>query len=238
MANNGHACDDPGSGTLIAGSIFAVRNLSSIRLSHWWRAFFVALAIYAGLGLAILLFVPDSVGVFALGAYCIPANSVVPLPHEPALLYYARYYDPAWCALAATIGSMIACYADYAMVGAVLRHRLLSSTRSSRLFRWAMRWMRRWPFAITVLFSFTPLPIAVVRILAPAINYPIHRYMLAQIIGRFPRFYIVAWIGHTIQIPVWLIIAITVVLVGTFFMTSCSEQDDDDEKLDTKYADA
>jgi len=209
-----------------------VDSLSFPRLTHWWRTFFVALAIYAAFGLVIMLFVPGFAGIFALGAYCIPANSVVPLPHEPAVLYYARYYDPAWCALAGTIGSLIACFSDYAMVGAAMRSRALSSTRNSRLFQWATRWMRRWPFAITVLFSFTPLPIAVVRILAPAINYPVRRYMLAQIIGRFPRFYILAWIGHTILIPTWLIIALGVALVAVFLVTSRAVQDDDDDEED------
>jgi membrane protein YqaA with SNARE-associated domain len=185
------------------------------RLNVWWRAFVIALCAYAVVGVIVLALVPDLAGAFLLGVYCIPANSVMPFPHEPAVLFFARYYDPLIVALAATIGSIIASFADYAMVGAAMRHRALASTRNSRLFQWALRWMRRFPFAIIVLFSFTPLPISIVRILAPAVEYPIRRYVLAQVVGRLPRFYILAFIGHTFVIPTWVLLA----LVGALLMS-------------------
>ena len=210
-----------------------MRRLFFLRLNHWWRAFLLALAAYAVLGMVVLAFVPDLAGVFLLGAYCIPANSVVPIPHEPAILYFAKFYDPFWCALAGTIGSLIACYSDYAMVGAAMRHRALAKTRNSALFQWSTKWMKRYPFLITVLFSFTPLPIAVVRILAPAVEYNVRRYMLAQIVGRFPRFYILAWIGHTVMIPTWIIIALGIALLAGFFLGARAvEADDEDEDED------
>jgi membrane protein YqaA with SNARE-associated domain len=210
-----------------------MRRLFLLRLNRWWRAFLYALAAYAVVGVFVLALVPDLAGVFLLGAYCIPANSVVPVPHEPAMLYFAKFYDPFWCALAGTIGSLIACYADYAMVGAAMRHRALTTTRNSRLFQWSTKWMKRYPFAITVLFSFTPLPIAIVRILAPAVEYPVRRYMLAQIVGRFPRFYILAWIGHTVMIPTWIIIGLGVVLLLAFFIGASAVEDDGEDEDDT-----
>ncbi len=192
----------------------------------------LALAAYAIVGVIVLAFVPDLAGIFLLGAYCIPANSVVPIPHEPAMLYFAKFYDPFWCALAGTIGSLIACYSDYAMVGAALRMRALKKTRESRMFQWSTKWMRRYPFAITVLFSFTPLPISIVRILAPAVEYNVRRYMLAQIVGRFPRFYILAWIGHTVLIPTWIIVTLGIVLLFAWLLGARSVEGDDDEDED------
>ena len=192
----------------------------------------LALAAYAILGFVVLAFVPDLAGIFLLGAYCIPANSVVPIPHEPAMLYFAKFYDPFWCALAGTIGSLIACYADYAMVGAAMRHRALAKTRNSALFQWSTKWMKRFPFAITVLFSFTPLPISIVRILAPAVEYNVRRYMLAQIVGRFPRFYLLAWIGHVVMIPNWILIGLAILLLATFFIGARSVEDDDEDADD------
>lgn len=209
-----------------------MRRIFLLRLNHWWRAFLLALAAYAVVGAIVLAVLPDLAGVFLLGAYCIPANSVVPVPHEPAMLYFAKFYHPFWCALAGTIGSLIACFADYAMVGAAMRHRALASTRNSRLFQWSTRWMKRFPFAITVLFSFTPLPISIVRILAPAVEYSVRRYMLAQIVGRFPRFYILAWIGHTVLIPTWIIIGLGIVLLFTFFLGARAVEGEDDEDED------
>jgi ribonucleoside-triphosphate reductase len=168
----------------------------------------------------VLALAPSLAGVFLLGAYCIPANSVIPFPHEPAVLFFAQFYDPFLIAVAATIGSIIATFADYAMVGAAMRTRVLAGTRNSRLFQWAMRWMRRYPFAIIVLFSFTPLPISVVRILAPAIDYPIPRYIAAQLVGRLPRFYLLALIGHAFHIPGWILAGLVVVLIGSVLLSA------------------
>jgi membrane protein YqaA with SNARE-associated domain len=221
-----------------------VRRLFFLRLNHWWRAFLLALAAYAVIGTIVLALVPDLAGVFLLGAYCIPANSIIPFPHEPAVLFFARFYDPLLIAVAATIGSIIASFADYAMVGAAMRHRALASTRQSPLFQWALRWMRRYPFAIIVLFSFTPLPISVVRILAPAVDYPIRRYVLAQVVGRLPRFYILAWIGHAFVIPTWALLAMLVLLLGSVVMSArggdaaAEDLDPTDDDLDDDLASA
>ena len=218
-----------------------MRRLFLLRLNRWWRAFLLALAAYAVVGVFVLALVPDLAGVFLLGAYCIPANSIVPVPHEPAMLYFAKFYDPVWCAVAGTIGSLIASFADYALVGAALKHRALRSTRESRLFQWSTRWMKRAPFAITVLFSFTPLPISIVRILAPAVEFPLRRYMLAQIVGRFPRFYILAWIGHTVAIPTWMIIGLGIVLLMSFILGARAveeEIDDEDDDAEAVLASA
>ncbi|HSD85856.1 MAG TPA: VTT domain-containing protein [Kofleriaceae bacterium] len=197
-----------------------MRRLFLLRLNVWWRAFLLALAAYAALGALTLVFAPDMAGVFLLGAYCIPSNSIIPIPHEPGVLFFAKYYDPIWIATAATIGSLIASFADYAMVGAAIRHPFFRGTRESKLFRWTLRAMKRWPFAIIVLFSFTPLPISVVRILAPAADYPIGRYALAQIVGRFPRFLILAWIGHVLMIPTWVVLALLGVLLLSLYLSS------------------
>ena len=219
-----------------------MRRFILLRLNNWWRAFVLALAAYAVVGTIVLVAVPHLAGVFLLGAYCIPANSVIPIPHEPAILYFAKFYDPFWCALAGTIGSLIACFADYAMVGAALRHRALAKTRNSSLFQWSTKWMKRYPFAITVLFSFTPLPISIVRILAPAVEYNVRRYMLAQIIGRFPRFYLLALVGHAVMIPNWILIGLGIFLLTTFFIGARSVEDDDedvdDDEPEPDYANA
>lgn len=188
----------------------------------------LALAAYAVAGLLVLAFVPDLAGVFLLGAYCIPSNSIVPIPHEPGVLYFAKYYTPFWIALAATAGSLIASFADYALVDAASRHPIFAGTRGSRLYRWAIIAMKRFPFAIVVLFSFTPLPISVVRILAPASEYPIGRYIAAQIVGRFPRFFLLALIGRAVMIPTWVLVAMFAALAFGVFLSVRGRPADDD----------
>lgn len=209
----------------------------TVRLNPWWRAFLYALAIYAVLGAIALALDPELGGVFLLGLYCIPANSVFPFPHEPAVLFFAQFYDPLWIALAATAGSIIASFSDYALVGAALHTRALAGTRNSRVFKWAVGRMQRWPFAIVVLFSFLPLPISVIRVLAPASGYPIGRYIVAQLVGRLPRFYILALIGQALVVPTWVLLALTL-LIPLSMLVGPRDEDDEDADEDADLASA
>ena len=174
-------------------------------MKRHWRSFFFGLCAIGVVGSVCVLLAPRLGGLFLLTLYCIPTNSIFPLPHEPGILYFAQFYDPLWIAIAATIASVVMSFADYAMVGAWMRHPKLGAVQHTRVFRWAVRWMKRWPFAIVTLFSLTPLPIQVVRILAPASGYPIKRYIAAQALGRLPRFYALAWLGAAIRFPPWLL---------------------------------
>ena len=210
-----------------------VTYLRRARLNMYWRAFVIGLSAMAAIGGAILLVAPALSGLFLLALYCIPSNSVLPIPHEPGVLLFARYYDPLWIALAATAASVIVSFADYAIVEAALRRPRMSGARNSRLFRWAVKWMQRWPFPIVVLFSLVPLlPISVIRVLAPASGYPIGRYVVAQIVGRIPRFYVLAWLGSTIQFPTWVLAVMFVALLLTFWLSGRSTEDDAGEGLD------
>lgn len=208
----------------------SLRRLRKLRLTHRWRAFVIALAVYAALGTAVMLFATDLAGLFLLGLYNIPANSVIPVPHEPGILYFAKFYDPVEIAVAATMGSVIVSFADYALIEAAMRHPRVKGASEARLFRWAVRWMTRWPFFIIVVFSMIPvLPIAVVRALAPASGYPLKRYIGAQIVGRFPRFLMLAWVGQQFMIPTWILVVFTLALLVLMYVTSSPAPDDDEE---------
>lgn len=184
------------------------------------RAFVVALAGFGAAGVAVALLVPALAGLVLFALYSIPANSMIPVPHEPGLLFFARYYPPLAIAAAGTLGAALVCIADYAVVGAAMRHPRFRAAGETRLFRWAVRGMRRWPFAIVALFALVPMPVYVIRVLAPASGYPLGRYVVAQSVGRFPRFLALAWIGHEIQVPTWILVAIFAVLVAALLLVS------------------
>jgi hypothetical protein len=86
-------------------------------------------------------------------------------------------------------------------------------------------------------FSLTPLPISIIRVLAPASGYPIGRYVAAQIVGRLPRFYVLAWLGRTIDFPTWILGLMFVVLLVTFWFSGRSTRIDpanDEDDPDTE----
>jgi membrane protein YqaA with SNARE-associated domain len=207
-------------------------------LSGHWRSFFLALIAVAAVGLVIVIAWPELAGLFLLGVYCIPANSVIPIPHEPGVLYMAQFYDPLWIALAATAGSVVVSFSDYAMVEAAMRSPKTERAQNSALFRALVRCMKWKPFPTVIGFSLLPLPISLVRVLAPASGYPIGRYIVAQIIGRIPRFYVLAWIGAAVSFPAWLLIAMFAAMVVTIYVTNRATGEAEDETEAEAEADA
>lgn len=195
--------------------------------------FFLALCGVAVAGLLIVTLAPALAGLYLLGLYCIPSNSILPIPHEPGVLYMARFYSPAAIAVTATAASAVVAFADYALVEAAMRHPRIQGARDARMMRWAVRWMTRYPFAIIVAFSLVPvLPISVVRALAPISGYPLRRYIAALVVGRLPRFYLLAWLGRVVLIPTWVLLLVTVATFAMMFLGGTPtpvDEDDDDE---------
>lgn len=201
------------------------------QLSRRWTAFAWSLAGLAAAGGVVVAIAPHLAGLFLLAAYCVPANSILPIPHEPGVLFVAGFYAPLAVALAATAGSVVASFVDYAVVETALQSPRVARARERGVIGWSIRTMRRAPFAIIVAFSLIPLlPISVIRALAPASGYPFGRYLLAGLIGRLPRFYALAYLGHAIAFPAWLLVAITLVTLGVAYASAASARYDDDER--------
>ncbi|CAN5887922.1 hypothetical protein BH11MYX3_BH11MYX3_23330 [soil metagenome] len=180
-----------------------------------------ALVALAGAGLAIVIVWPALTGLVLLALYCVPANSILPIPHEPVVLAVSGMYPPLLVAIAATVGSVVASISDYAVVETALRSPRIDQARDRGVVGWAIRQLRHAPFLIIMAFSAIPLlPISVVRALAPASGYPFRRYLLAGMIGRFPRFYALAYLGAAVEIPTWALVLVTVVTVGVAIASS------------------
>lgn len=193
-----------------------------------WRTFAGALAAL-GIGGALLVAIaPSLAGLVLLAAYCVPANSILPLPHEPGVLFIATFYAPLGVAIAATIGSAIGSVSDYALVETALLHPKIDRARSRGVIGWAIRWFQKAPFAIVLACSLVPfLPISVIRVLAPASRYPFARYFLAGLLGRIPRFYALAYLGHALQLPAWVVIAVTLATLGVALASTVAARADE-----------
>lgn len=182
-------------------------------LPRSWRIFGYCLLAVAAAGLATILLAPDLAGLYLFGLYSAPSNSIVPIPHEPGLFFVARYYDPFWVAVAGTSGTCLSAFLDYAVLIRLFERDIFSRAKESRLFEGTLRWFMRRPFATVVVFAATPLPVALVRVLAPAAKYSAARYVAAMAVGRFPRYWFMAWIGQAVGFPNWLLVAMFVVLL-------------------------
>lgn len=216
----------PGSGTMSNFTMPWRRNQQP--LSSGWRNLAIALLCLCLAGMAILIFVPDATGLFLLALYSIPSNSMIPVPHEPGVLYFAKYYHPLWIACAGVLGTAVAAFADYELIGRAMNHPKLDGTRNTRVYQWAVRWLMARPFVTIIIFAATPLPIYVVRVLAPASGYSIKRYIAALMVGRFPRFLVLAWFGYAFPMPTWLLVVLFVVMVAALLIPLARQKNQND----------
>ena len=135
--------------------------------------------------------------------YAIPAHLLISVfANEPALLAAAKTTPPVWVAIAGTSGCIVAAILDYALIGWFVNHRLIKTELDdSRGYHLAQRFFSRAPFVLIVVSALVPMPFYPAKILAIARGYPLTRFLLAVILGRFPRFYLFALGGQKVQAP-------------------------------------
>lgn len=146
---------------------------------------------------------PDFRGLVLYGLYAVPAHLLISfMPHEPYLLYAAKDFDPRLVAAVGTVACLAAIAIDYWLIGWVVRHHLVApKLDQSTSFRTAERWFGKAPFLLIAASAFFPVPFYPTKILAIAADYPIVRFMVALVIGRFPRFWLLAFGGQKVQAP-------------------------------------
>ena len=151
---------------------------------------------------------PELIPLVLAAAWCHgPASPFLPAAFEPVLMVYGRNYSPLLVALVAGVASVAVESVNYLGYGYLLRSRRLSCVRQTSA-RLTTLFARR-PFLVCLLVAATPLPDWSARILGGFARYPARYYLLAFGLGRLPKFWLVATLGHALQLsgPVLLTIA-------------------------------
>lgn len=142
-----------------------------------------------------------------LAFYTIPANTAISVfPHEPALIWFGKHGSVLAAALAASAGTLVAGWLDHTVFVPVMNLQGLSGYKDLGWYRKLAGWFSRQPFWTLVLTGFTPIPFFPFKFLAFSVHYPMRRYLAALLVGRFPRYVALAWLGRLIAIPDWLLI--------------------------------
>ena len=140
--------------------------------------------------------------------YSIPGNSFLWLPHEPAVIYAGAIYAPALVAGVGGTATMLASMVDHAVFTRVFQLESMAPIRQTRFMRASVNLFNRRPWWTIVFFALTPIPFYPVRVVAPTANYPVARYVSAVVVGRVPRYFLLAsggvWAKHlTWSFPPW-----------------------------------
>ena len=143
-----------------------------------------------------------------------PLSPLLPTAFETALLYYVRFY-PAWLlAVVGTLGASLAEALNYRLVDWAVALPKLAALKQRSGVRWTVGAFLRAPFWTTAFVIFSPIPDSAVRILAPLGRYPLHKFLAAVALGRFPRLLVIAGLGVLVPIPTWLLLGVGAGLVA------------------------
>jgi membrane protein YqaA with SNARE-associated domain len=103
---------------------------------------------------------------------------------------------------------------EYHIFTFLLRYGRVARVRDTKLYRWAAKWFAVSPFSVIVLFSFIPIPIDVVRLLAITCRYSRSRFFAGYFLGRFVRYALWAATVIWFDLALWHIILIQAVISG------------------------
>lgn len=158
--------------------------------------------------------VRHSKNLWVLFLYCFPSQFVLAaVPHEPAILFFGKFH-PAWAvALAATAGTLITELINYTIFASLADLKTFQRICQSRFMGRLVGLFRKAPFPTLWVAGLTPVPFYPFRFLVAAARYPAPLYALAVVLSRFPRFYILAVLGRTFNIPNGLIGGLFLVLL-------------------------
>ena len=115
------------------------------------------------------------------------------------------------------IASTIANLNDYHLFTLVLRHRSMGKIRDTRFYTKAARWFKKSPFFIVALFNLLPIPIDVIRMLATTYRYPRIPFAGANLVGRFLRYGIMAFLIYRFDMgpaAAVVLLGVAIVLAG------------------------
>ncbi len=146
--------------------------------------------------------------------YCFPAEFILAaVPHEPVLLFFAKFYPPIIIALVSATGTLLAEALNYTAFNYVTDLRGFKKIREGRAVQKTVNLFHRAPFAALWVAGLTPIPFYPFRFLVVLARYPLWKYLLAVLVSRTPRFYLIAFFGRLLKIPDYLLAGLFIILI-------------------------
>jgi membrane protein YqaA with SNARE-associated domain len=164
--------------------------------------------------LAILSFFSEKEALLFFALYTIPSHVLIsPFPHEPMLLWVAKFEPPWSIAAMGTVGACLAGLFDYLLLVPLFFHYAVRSRYEKRSFYLKpLGVFKKFPFSFLVVAGISPLPFFPFKFISIAGGYPLWKYQAALVVGRTPRYYLLAWLGRELHFPDWVLILLAMAL--------------------------
>ena len=167
--------------------------------------------------LAVLL--PSARLMIAFFIYTATLNSgLIPFPTMTAVIFLGKSYSPLLVAAVGTVGSAVSSIIVYYLVTKLSEKESMKKFENSRIIGSWKTLAGKSPFLSLVVFNAIPLPVEPSRFFAIFNRYSMTKYVLAISLGRFVRYFLLAALGGTFQIPNGVLIVLTVVLIAVPFL--------------------
>jgi membrane protein YqaA with SNARE-associated domain len=144
------------------------------------------------------------------------ANTFIPLPTNPLIIYMGREFSPLTVSILGAAGTSIANTTEYLILGTFLEYRRVKKVKNTKTYLTLKRYFEITPFLLMTVINFIPVPIDPVRWMAISVDYPRLRYITSTFLGRFPRYLLLAWLGNRYNLSnttIMILLGITVALV-------------------------
>lgn len=188
------------------------------RVSPWIKTLIFILEISLVIILLVLWLSSDSLqkskNLWVLFFCSFPAEFLIAVvPHEPILLYFGKFYSPLTVALVASGGTLLTEILNYSAFKFITDLKIFKKIHHRKTVNKIVELFNKSPFIALWLAGFTPIPFYPFRFLVVLARYPIAKYILAVFLSRTPRFYILAFVGHAVKIPDYLLIILFIILI-------------------------
>ncbi len=161
--------------------------------------------------------IQNSKNLWVLFFYSFPSEFLIAIvPHEPVLIYFGKFHSSLTVAIVAIISTLITEVLNYSVFKYITYTNLFQKIRYKKAVNSIVKLFQKAPFAAIWIAAFTPIPFYPFRILVVLARYPIFKYILAVFLSRTPRFYLLAFFGHAVKIPDYLLIILFLLRYGYY----------------------
>ena len=186
-------------------------------ISHKTRTIIFIGELLFVVGLFIIYFCSQSLRssrhLWVLFLYSIPGNFLIDvIPYDPAIIFFARFHEPLIIAFVGMAGILASETINYTFFEYIVDQKFFDKVLKHKFIVKLIHLFNKAPFWTMLIVAFTPIPIYPFRFLVVMARFPLFKYLLALLIGRLPRLYLIALFGHTVILPDYAYIIIFVIL--------------------------